>query len=118
MLYAIRNDEGRITGLTETAQDGAEPIALKSPEVLDFLSDGNDDFQPDDYLNKSDNSVSRILEDLIDLLITKDVIMFTELPNVAQQKLLNRKLARRILNDDEAPEIEPTSILSDDSSVI
>lgn len=49
----------------------------------------------------SDASVVRVLEDLIDLLIAKQIILFTELPQDAQAKLLGRKELRARLGDDQ-----------------
>ena len=38
----------------------------------------------------------RIVEDLIELLIQKNLIMFTDLPNAAQQKILMRNQIRSV----------------------
>ena len=35
-----------------------------------------------------------MLEDVVDLLISKGVILFTELPDSAQQKIMNRQQLR------------------------
>ena len=45
----------------------------------------------------SDNAIVRVLEDLIDLLIDKKLILFTELPAAAQEKLSGRKRIRQQL---------------------
>ncbi len=123
MLYVVRNSEGRIIGLSETFQDGAEPADLKNPEVLSFLSSNDDDFDPDQYLDRSDIAIARIVEDLIELLVTRNLIIFTDLPDAAQRKLLTRKLARKLINndgeEDSANKDSPaSSILSDDSSFL
>ena len=57
-------------------------------------------------LRASDLEVVRVLEDLIQVLIEKGVIQFTELPEPAQKKLLQRKRLRRssdltLFDDDE-----------------
>ena len=121
MLYAIRNNEGRIISLSETAQAGAEPVDIKNKEVLQFLSINDEEFSAEEFLEKSDTGVSRIFEDLIDVLIGKNIIMFTDLPEMAQQKLLSRKLARNI-NRSDHPDAEshhiPTSILIDDDDTL
>jgi hypothetical protein len=60
-------------------------------------------------LKQSDADVVRVLNDLIELLIDKGVIQFTELPLEAQQKLLNRSQLRQnqhdlnLLEDEEKP---------------
>lgn len=118
MLYALRNTEGRITGLSETLQDGAEAVDLKNPDVLAFLSLNNDEMTPDAYLDSSDTGIARIVEDLVELMVSRNLIIFTDLPDAAQRKLLTRKLARKLINQgDETEESnESTSILSDDES--
>jgi len=48
----------------------------------------------DDGLNESDLPFVRVLEDVIDLLIDKSLIRFTDLPLAAQNKLLQRRSTR------------------------
>jgi hypothetical protein len=52
--------------------------------------------QPDKVvaLDETDTSLVRVLEDLIDVLITRGVIQFTDLPEAAQAKLLERRETR------------------------
>jgi len=45
-------------------------------------------------LSDSDTGLARVLEDLIDVLITRGLIQFTELPEAAQAKLLERRQTR------------------------
>jgi len=45
--------------------------------------------------------IIRLLEDLIDLLIQKNVIFFTELPEQAQERIKERKRLRETLNPQE-----------------
>jgi len=57
--------------------------------------------QPDKVtaLSQTDTSLVRVLEDLIDVLINRGVIQFTDLPEAAQAKLLERRETRASLND-------------------
>lgn len=61
-------------------------------------------------LAESDAALARVTEDLIDVLITRGVIQFTDLPPAAQEKLLLRKQNRALLGNrldligDEDPE--------------
>jgi hypothetical protein len=49
----------------------------------------------------SDLGTVRILEDLIDLLVRKNIINFTELPEQAQQRIWERKqLREKIVSQD------------------
>lgn len=49
---------------------------------------------PDNPLSSSDAGLARVTEDLIELLIARGVIRFTDLPLPAQNKLLDRKETR------------------------
>ncbi len=121
MLYAIRNPEGRIIGLTEAARPGLQAVDVKNREVLDFLSINDEDFSAEDFLDQSDVGAVRIIEDMIDIMIDKNIILFTDFPLASQKKLLSRKLARTIIQsesrDQDSPDTEPrqpTSILIED----
>lgn len=57
----------------------------------------NDTPQPLEMLQKSDLEMVRVLDDLIYLLIRKGVIAITDLPPMAQVKLMNRANARQEL---------------------
>jgi hypothetical protein len=75
-------------------------------EIIGFL-DQNVDTDPwVQLLSLSDISIIRILEDLIDLLIQKNIILFTELPEAAQAKINERKRVRE--------RIDPDSLMVDD----
>jgi hypothetical protein len=50
-------------------------------------------------LSMSDVGIIRIVEDLVDLLVRKNVIMFTDLPSEAQSKLRERKKMRERMYD-------------------
>ncbi|MDF2182124.1 hypothetical protein [Neptuniibacter sp. CAU 1671] len=100
MLYAIRNSEGHIISLSEAKLPDSEPVALQDEEVLRFLAIGNDAITNGDFLENSDLGIARILEDLIEVLVGKNLIMFTDLPEPAQKKLLSRKLVRNLKNPD------------------
>lgn len=58
--------------------------------------------EPDNTTNalaQTDTSLVRVLEDLIDVLITRGVIQFTDLPAAAQAKLLERRETRASMAD-------------------
>lgn len=105
MLYALFDEEGRITALTEMPREGARQVSLRDPEVMAFLSlNSEQTFDPDAFLEQSDKSTIRILEDLIDTLISHHLIRFTDLPMAAQKKLLSRKFARNLAREENGGE--------------
>lgn len=102
MLYALRDQDGKITALTDRPLPDAQPATPSDPEVMAFLSLDGDNFTASDFLDESDLATVRILEDLIDTLIDRQIIRFTDLPEAAQRKLLSRKVARSLATPDKA----------------
>ena len=45
-------------------------------------------------LSQTDTGLARVLEDLIDVLINRGLLQFTDLPEAAQAKLLERRQTR------------------------
>lgn len=50
-------------------------------------------------LSQSDTAIARVLEDLVDVLISRGVIQFTDLPQAAQDKLMSRQETRAKLKN-------------------
>ncbi len=70
--------------MTDT-QCGADASPNGNPKALERLAE-------------SDQALVRVIEDLVDTLIGKDVLHFTDLPEAAQAKLLERRHLRRSVN--------------------
>jgi hypothetical protein len=102
MLYIERNEDGEIAAIHQAPSAKAkEQKLLMDEEVLKFLgSEGKLDSWIK-LLSLSDISVIRVLEDLIDLLVKKNVIMLTELPEEARDKLRERKRVRERMESDQ-----------------
>lgn len=87
MPYVLRNRDGLIDSLHREPQPGAEFLAPDHPELLAFLG-------REEHLQtfaSLDADLVRVLEDLVDVLISRNVIRITDLPPEAQQKLFDRK---------------------------
>jgi hypothetical protein len=91
MPYAIRDPQGRITSLHRHDPGVGEPVASDDPAVRTFL--GLDAAAPEQF-NRLDAEFIRVLEDVIDALVSRNMIMITDLPDVAQTKLFARKSFR------------------------
>jgi hypothetical protein len=104
MLYIERNADGVIAAIHQAPSEKAtEQKTLMDEEVLAFLSSDSDG-KVDSWiklLSLSDVSIIRVLEDLIDLLVKKNVIMLTELPEEARDKLRERKRVRERMENDQ-----------------
>jgi len=94
MPYVKRDEQGRITTLNLEPGDSSEELPLGSPELLEFMHRMG---LEQSTLQVSDMRLVRVLEDLIDLLIDRDVIRFTDLPLPAQEKLMERRSLRQTL---------------------
>jgi hypothetical protein len=95
MLYVERDDNGKIIGLHRSPDPKAdEQKSIMDEEILAFLNKNVDTDPWVRLLSLSDIGIIRILEDLIDLLIRKNVILFTDLPEEAQSKIRERKKVR------------------------
>jgi hypothetical protein len=65
------------------------------------MANGREEEKPADALGRlaeSDQALIRVVDDLIDTLIGKDLLRFTDLPEAAQAKLLERRTLRRSVN--------------------
>jgi len=95
MPYVRRNAAGRIVATScEPAAEFDEQLSESSPELQTFLTRMSDGAEPARELAGTDLSFIRVLEDLIELLITRNVIRFTDLPAPAQEKMLERQQLR------------------------
>jgi hypothetical protein len=101
MLHVERDDAGNITALHIKAVPGiSEQKSIMDEEILEFLNKNVDTDPWVQLLSLSDIGIIRILEDLIDLLIRKNIILFTELPEEAQAKIRERKRVREKIGPD------------------
>lgn len=101
MPYVQRNSSGRVTALFSDAPvENAELLPATHPDVLFFLNSANGEAAGEGRLlmTSLDNQMIRVLEDLVDILVEKQVILFTDLPNEARQKILARKETRAHLS--------------------
>lgn len=94
MPYVKRDEQGRIHAVNLEPAEGMEEIPLHSPELMEFMRQVG---LEQGTLQESDMRLVRVLEDLIDLLIDRDVIRFTDLPLPAQEKLMERRSLRQTL---------------------
>lgn len=104
MRYVRRDGVGRVVALSLEPMDGFEAVPREDPAVLEFEQHAASWSR----LRESDLDVVRVLDDLINLLVEKNTIRFTDLPEPAQRKLMERRGLRRggphlgLLDDDPA----------------
>lgn len=87
MFYVLRDAQGQIISLHRDSVPGGQTVDKAHPDVVAFL--GQD---PDRQRFASlDADLVRVLEDLIDALMRRNVLNITDLPPEAQAKLFDRK---------------------------
>jgi hypothetical protein len=92
MPFVRRNPEGDVDSLHRSDDAGVlEFLPDDHPDVRAFL--GAAPVEPDAF-GRLDADFVRVLEDVIDTLIVKNVINITDLPEQAQAKLFARKSFR------------------------
>jgi hypothetical protein len=92
MPFVKRDEDGAVFAISrESTAEFTEHLVADDPEVSEFLVEMSGDSSS---LGASDQSFVRVLEDVLDLLIAKGLVLFTELPVDAQQKIMRRREMR------------------------
>lgn len=90
MVYIQRNADGEIVAVSrEQTADCDMSMESDNPELLAYLAS----IMSSDFF-ASDLQFIRVIDDLIHLLVSKKVIMFTELPPAVQTKVAERSQMR------------------------
>lgn len=113
MPFVSRNRSGEITGFSDKSLPGFEEEMLSwAPEFVQFLVDrvpaGPEAAR--EVLAATDMQMLRLIEDLVELLITKQLIKFTDLPPAAAEKYIKRQIARLGLQN-ASPIVEEHDVL-------
>jgi len=89
MPFIRRNASGAVDSLHRRDEGGCEFLPDDHPDVRSFL--GAAAPSPEQNFATLDADFIRVIEDVIDTLISKNVINITDLPLEAQTKLFGRK---------------------------
>lgn len=95
MPFVYRDANGNIQAVYEQPVEGGEEVAADDPGLKDFVQRNLPAATLQDDFIQSDLALARVMEDLIEILIDKKVIMFTDFPEGAQQKLRARRGLRK-----------------------
>ena len=92
MPYIRTDTAGNVISLHRDATtDAQEQVAASDPRVLAFL--GMPKGKDGEFLTL-DLDLIRVIEDVVDVLIEKNLITFTDLPAAAQEKIFRRRNKR------------------------
>lgn len=94
MFYVVRSADGAIQSVSREQQPGNEMLDEDAPEIQRFFNAP----KSEPAFSEADADFVRVLEDLIDTLILKNIIQHTDLPPAAQRKMLIRKGLRNRLH--------------------
>jgi len=109
MAYILKNAQGNIIAASATDKLGTDWqfIEENAREYLDYLENS---LAKSSVFRESDIQLARVLEDLISMLIERNLIRFTDFPVAAQKRLIDRQTMRK--------KTQLSSILDDDSESI
>ncbi|WP_036300095.1 hypothetical protein [Methylotenera sp. L2L1] len=93
MAYVLKNSLGQIiaTSATERLNDDWVQVDATDKAYISFLENS---LAEGDAFRESDIHLARVLEDLISLLVERNTIRFTDLPEQAQRRLNQRQSMR------------------------
>ena len=91
MPYVRRDASGLVESLHRSADASGEFLSDDHADVLAFI--GGPHAEPQTF-DRLDADFVRVIEDLIDTLIVKNLVNITDLPEQAQAKLFARKSFR------------------------
>lgn len=100
MPYVSRDASGAIRAIFEKANgEASEQLAPDHPEITTFLERGHRSESPRITLGLTDSEMSRVLEDLIQCLLDKRLILKSDLPPAALDKISYRRSLRDKMHD-------------------
>jgi hypothetical protein len=92
MPFVRRDVEGKVEAVFAHTDGGAnEELPHGHPDLLEFLGITARAIIDADPWIKADLSLARVTEDLLNILMEKGVISFTDLPVGAQEKIIKRQ---------------------------
>jgi len=111
MPYVRRDNDGVIIEIHQSKKDDhVQWIEVNDPGLLAFINGIETSEQAKQVLSTTDNEMVRVVEDLIGLLMEKQIFVYTELPEAVQAKLNARSQLRKDLSTLQSPINEDDSI--------
>ena len=101
MIYIQKDANNNIIDLDFSYKEGFEKISIFDKEVKQFINDSNNTEIIKLSILKLDLDMVRITEDLIDVMIKKEQLLFTDLPEAVQNKILFKNMLRENLSSTE-----------------
>src|SRR5271154_3670208 len=103
MPYLLRDDTGKIQRISARSLHGGELVPHSHPDVVAFLKTrGQDPKHVEDALGelrRTDMEMSRAVEDVIMVLLKKNILKMTDLPKAVQDRMALRVKMRVLIQD-------------------
>ena len=100
MPFVHKDADGNILAVYTEPVEGGQEVAPDDPALKAFIQKNlpNAGGEGGNEWMESDLALARVIEDLIEVLIDKKLIMFTDFPAGAQRKLLGLRGLRKELD--------------------
>lgn len=96
-MFVKRDETGVISAVSRESMVGfEEQLPADHPDLLAYVHALRPDVEQ--TLEASDLQMARVLEDVINVLMDKGILRFTDLPEAAQKKLMHRREIRGRFN--------------------
>ena len=103
MPYIQRNEKGKVVKVSVRALVGGDLLPHNHPEIIEFLKQRGQNPQHVDAalaeLRRTDGEMSRAVEDVILVLLKKNIIKMTDLPKEVQDRMSFRVRQRVMIQD-------------------
>jgi len=103
MPYIVRDENGKIVKVSARQTHGMDLLPHNHPDVTEFLKiHGQNPETVDEILaelRRTDGEMARAVEDVIMVLLKKNMIKMTEMPKAVQERMALRLKLRTMLQD-------------------
>ena len=103
MPYILRDDQGHIIRVSARSLHGGEVLPHTHPDVVAFLKEnGQNPQQVEESLSelrKTDAEMSRAVEDVIMVLLKKNILKMSDLPKAVQDRMATRVKLRVMIQE-------------------
>ncbi len=103
MPFITRDETGKINKISVRSLGSNEALPHGHPEVVEFLTNRGQDpkkiEEAVEELRRTDGEMSRAIEDLIMVLLKKNVLKMTDMPKPVQDRMALRVKLRGTIQD-------------------
>ena len=111
MIYIKRDKNNEIEDIQFSERPDYKIASLFDPEIKAFTEKSQNAELIKKILKTMDMEMVRVIEDLVDILVDRRLILFTDLPEPVQNKLLFKRSIRENLSP-ETSKIDDDEVLN------